>query len=152
MKKLKYQTEINAPASKVFRTMLGLDDIKTYEGWTAEFNPTSTYEGSWDKGSKILFVGTDEAGKRGGMVSEIADNVANEFVSIRHYGILDGDTEITSGPEVESWAGGLENYSFKEQNGVTTVTVEVDSTDEFAGYFDATWPKAFKKLKEIVEQ
>lgn len=47
--------------------MLGLSDIKTYQLWTKEFNPTSTYEGNWQKGSEIFFIGTDQNGKRGGM-------------------------------------------------------------------------------------
>ncbi|MTI39631.1 SRPBCC family protein [Fulvivirga lutimaris] len=152
MKKLKYQTVVNAPAKKAYRAMLGLDDIKTYEYWTAAFNPTSSYEGSWDKGSKILFVGTDPEGNKGGMVSEIAENIANKFVSIRHYGMLQGDKEITSGPEVEKWAGSLEEYTFEENDGTTTITVEVDADSDFAEYFDNTWPKAFEKLKEIAEQ
>ena len=152
MKKLKYQTIIQAPAEKVYRIMLGLDDIKTYEYWTASFNPTSTYEGSWDKGAKILFVGTDGDGKKGGMVSEIAENIPNQFVSIRHYGMLQGDKEITDGPEVEKWAGSLEDYRFEEKDGITTITVEVDADDEFAGYFDTTWPKAFEKLKDLAEK
>ena len=152
MKKLQFKIDINASAQKVYNTMLGIDNIKTYEQWTAEFNPTSTYEGNWDKGSKIYFVGTDENGKRGGMVSEIADNIPFEFVSIRHYGILDGENEITSGPDVEKWAGGLENYSFKEHNGVTTVTVESDVDEEYLGYFNTTWSKALNKLKELSEK
>ena len=151
MKKLQYTIEINASADEVYNTMLGLNNIETYNLWTAEFNPTSTYEGSWEKGSKILFVGTDENGKKGGMVSEIADNIPNQFISIRHYGILDGDKEITEGPDVEKWAGGLENYSFQEENGVTTVTVECDMADDYQDYFDTTWPKALKKLKELSE-
>ena len=64
--------------------MLGIDNIETYEQWTAEFNPTATYEESWEKGSKIYFIETDENGKRGGMVSEIADNIPFQFVPIRH--------------------------------------------------------------------
>ncbi len=151
MKKLKYQTEVKADVEKAYRTMLGLEDIKTYEYWTAEFNPTSTYEGSWEKGSKIYFIGTDENGTKGGMVSEIAENIQNKFVSIRHYGILNGDKEITEGPEVEKWAGGLENYGFEQNDEITTITVEVDITEEFAEFFDSTWPKALDKLKEIVE-
>src|SRR5690606_11745433 len=123
MKKLQFKTNINAPITKVYNTMLGLDDKATYEAWTAEFNPTSTYEGSWEKGSKILFIGVDENGKKGGMVSEIAENIPNRFVSIRHYGFLKGDTEITQGEDVEKWAGGLENYTFEENNGTTTVKV-----------------------------
>lgn len=151
MKKLQYTIEINASADEVYNTMLGIDNIETYNLWTAEFNPTSTYEGSWEKESKIYFVGTDENGKKGGMVSEIVENIPNQFVSIRHYGILDGDQEITEGPEVEKWAGGLENYSFQEENGVTTVTVECDMTEDYQDYFDTTWPKALKKLKELSE-
>lgn len=151
MKKIQFQIDIKASAEKVYRKMLGLDDIKTYEQWTAEFNPTSTYEGSWDKGSKIYFVGTDENGKRGGMVSEIADNVPFKFVSIRHMGMLDGEKEITEGPEVEPWVGALENYSFEEKDGLTTVTAETDTVEDFIDYFNTTWPNALNKLKEIVE-
>ncbi len=151
MKQLLYSITVNAPAKKAYETMLGLDKKVNYEQWTAAFNPTSSYEGNWDKGSKIYFVGTDENGNRGGMVSEIAENIPNEFVSIKHNGILNGDTEITEGPEVEAWAGGLENYRFKETNGKTTISIETDTTDDYAGYFDETWPKALQVLKELVE-
>jgi hypothetical protein len=152
MTKVHFKENINASAEKVYKTMLGIDDVKIYEQWTAEFNPTSTYEGKWDKGSKILFVGCDETGKRGGMVSEIAENIPNRFVSIRHYGILDGDTEIIEGPEVEKWTGGFENYSFEEKNGVTTITIEIDVTEEFMDYFNETWPRALKKIKLMCEE
>lgn len=152
MKKLQFKKDINASAEKVYNTMLGISNIETYEQWTSEFNPTSTYEGSWKKGTKIYFVGTDENGKRGGMVSEIADNIPFRFVSIRHYGILDGENEITEGPDVEKWAGGLENYSFHENNGVTTVTVESDVAEDYLDYFNTTWSKALNKLKELAEK
>lgn len=138
MKKLQFKKDIKASAEQVYRTMLGIDNIETYEKWTSEFNPTSSYEGSWEKGSKIYFIGTDEKGKRGGMVSEITDNIPFQFVSIRHYGILDGENEITDGAEVEKWAGGLENYSFHEHNGVTTVTVESDVAEDYLDYILTT--------------
>ena len=151
MKKLQFKIVINAPVVKVYNTMLGLDDKATYEAWAAEFNPTSTYEGSWEKGTKILFIGTGENGEKGGMVAEIAEHIPNKFVSIRSYGILKDDAEITTGEEVEKWAGGLENYTFEENNGITTVTVEVDMIDDFVGYFSETYPKALSKLKSILE-
>lgn len=152
MKKLKFKKEIKASAQKVYETMLGLKNKKTYEYWTAAFNPTSTYEGSWDKGSKILFVGVDENGKKGGMVSEIEENKPANFVSIRHYGFLDGDIEVTTGEQVEKWAGGHENYSFDESRGITTVTVEIDTIDDYLDFFNKTYPGALDKLKEISEQ
>lgn len=148
MKKLSYQIDIKAPVSKVYDSMIDKD---TYKQWTAEFNPTSDFEGGWNKGDKILFTGEHE-GKKGGMVAEIAENIPNKYISIRHIGILDGEEEITSGPQVEGWAGALENYSFEENEGVTTVKIDVDTNEEYLDYFDATWPKALNKLKEISEK
>lgn len=152
MKKLLYKISINAPLSKVYDIMLGLKSKSTYEQWTALFNPTSTYEGSWDKGNKILFVGVDEKGEKGGMVSRIAENIPNQFVSINHYGLLQGGKEITEGPEVEKWANGFENYTFEENKGATTVTVDLDTTEDFVGYMNDAYPKALDKLKEICEK
>ena len=152
MQKSHYSTTITAPASKVFDMMLGLSNKKTYEAWTAEFNPTSAYEGSWNKGSKMYFVGTDENGKRGGMISEIAANIPKKFISMRHYGILKGYEEISSGAEVEKWAGGFENYTLEENNGITKLIVEIDIIPEYQDFFDTTWPKALEKLKELVEK
>jgi hypothetical protein len=152
MKKLQFKKEINATAQKVYETMLGLNNKSTYEYWTAEFNPTSTYEGNWEKGSKILFVGVDENGKKGGMVSEIEEHKPASFVSIRHYGFLDGDIEITKGEQVEKWSGGHETYTYQENNGITTVIVEMDTIEEYLEYFNNTYPKALDKLKNICEQ
>lgn len=151
MKRLQFTVKINAPSAKVYDLMLGISNKQTYEQWTAAFNPTSTYEGTWEKGSKMLFIGVDENGEKGGMVSEINDNVLNQFVSIRHYGLVKANVEITSGPEVEKWANGLENYTFQEENGITTVTVDLDFSDDFVDYMNETYPKALDRLKEICE-
>jgi len=152
MKILQFKKEINATAQKVYDLMLGLNDKRTYEHWTSAFNPTSTYEGSWEKGSKIHFVGVDEHGKKGGMVSKIEDHQPAQFISIRHYGFLDGDMEITTGEQVEKWAGGHENYSYQENNGTTIVTVDIDVVEEYLDYFKNTYPTALDKLKEISER
>ncbi len=152
MKKIQFNLSINAPANKVYDIMLGISKKSTYEQWTALFNPTSTYDGSWNKGSKMLFIGTDEKGEKGGMVSEIFDNIPNRFVSIRHYGLLKDNVEITKGPEVEKWANGFENYTFEENNGTTTITVDLDTTEDFWDYMNQTFPKALDKLKEICEK
>lgn len=152
MKKLQFKVSINAPAAKIYDLMLGLSNKSTYEEWTSLFNPTSTYEGSWDKGTKILFVGVDEKGEKGGMVSKIAENIPNQFVSIQHYGLLKANKEITEGPEVEKWANGFENYTFEENNGRTTITVDLDTTEDFLDYMNEAYPKALNKLKEMCEQ
>ncbi len=151
MEKMKFTVGIEAPAARVFDMMLGIGNKSTYEQWTALFNPTSTFEGTWEKGSKMLFIGVDEHGEKGGLVSEIADNIPHRFISIRHYGLVQGSTEITEGTEVEKRANGFENYTFEEQLGTTTLTVDLDTTEEFVEYMNEHYPLALAKLKEICE-
>jgi hypothetical protein len=152
MTKLHFNVIINAPKNKVYALMLGMNSKSTYEYWVSVFNPTSTYEGSWEKGSKILFIGIDENGEKGGMVSRIAENIPNRFVSIQHYGLLNAGEEITEGPEVEKWANGFENYTFEENDGVSTVTIKLDTEEDFVDYMNENYPKALDKLKEMCEQ
>ena len=147
MKKLRFKIEINAPVAKVYNLMLGLEDKQNYQNWTAAFNPTSTYEGSWLKGSKILFIGIGEDGKRGGMIAEIVENIPNQFVSIHYRGILDGDKEIV----IEAWASGFENYKFEELGTATNLIIEGDILDEYFEYMNEVWPKALARLKEMAE-
>ncbi len=148
MEELKFEILINADPMTVHRLML---EDKTYREWTSAFNETSHYSGSWEKDSKIIFKGTDEKGNTGGMVSRIAENIPGKIVSIEHLGILSGDKEITSGPEVEGWKGAKEIYEFEESNGNTILHVRMDSNQEFKDYFAEIWPKALAKLKSICE-
>ncbi|MBL7766024.1 MAG: SRPBCC domain-containing protein [Chitinophagaceae bacterium] len=152
MKQLQFKVSIQAPVHKVYTLMLGLDNKSSYEQWTALFNPTSTYEGSWEKGNKMLFVGVDEKGEQGGMVSKIVENIPNQFVSIQHCGLLKGGQEILEGPEVDKWANGLENYSFEEHQGTTQLTVDLHCTEDFIDYMNEIYPKALDRLKELCEQ
>jgi uncharacterized protein YndB with AHSA1/START domain len=147
--RIRFEIEIDAPAEKVYRIML---DNNTYNEWTSVFNPSSRYEGSWDKGAKLRFVGTDKDGKVEGMVSKVRENIPNRYVSIEHYGMVSDGQEIVSGPEIQSWAGSQENYFFEEKDGKTKLTIELDSNAEFKLYFSDTYPKALEKLKEICER
>ncbi len=150
MENLHYQINIDAPIEKVYKAMLGIENKHTYEAWTAVFNPTSTFEGSWEEGSKIYFVGVDENGKKGGMIAKIEAHEPAKFVSIMHYGILDGENEITSGQMVEQWAGGHENYTFETIEGTTIVHVNVDVVSENIDFFNDNYPLALEKLKEVI--
>ena len=99
----------------------------------------------------MLFVGVDENGEKGGMISRIVAHEPNRFISIQHYGILKGDVELTEGEEVEEWAGGLENYTFEETNGTTIVRVDLDTAEDFLDYMNETYPLALAKLKKLCE-
>lgn len=139
---------IDAPVEKVYSTML---DEEHYLEWTAEFNPDSHYKGSWEKGSKILFLGSDQGDGIGGMVARVVENIPNRLVSIEHLGIVKNNEEITSGKEVEGWAGAQEVYTFREVKGKTLLEVDMDTNEEFKAFLSTTWPKALRKLKTICE-
>lgn len=146
---LHFEIVINNRAKSVFKTLISSE---TYSEWTSVFNPTSCFSGSWKKGSKILFLGTDKEGKTGGMVSRIRENIPGKFLSIEHLGVVHKGIEITNGPEAKDWAGSLENYTFSSYNDKTKLAVDIDSNDQFKSYFEKTWPKALEKLKSICEK
>ena len=127
---------------------------KTYREWTKEFNPNgSLYEGDWEKGSKIKFIGPDENGAEGGMLSEVYENIPNEYVSIKHIGMIVNGVEDTTSEMVTSWVPAFENYTFKDgENNTTDLFVEMDSNEEYTEMFKGLWPKALDKLKEICER
>jgi uncharacterized protein YndB with AHSA1/START domain len=147
--RMHFEIMIDASPEMVYQTMF---EDKNWRNWTAAFNPSSYYEGSWQKGSKMLFLGCDSEGNLGGMVSRVKENIPHTFVSIEHLGIINNGNEITSGPEVDGWAGALENYTFTNVNGQTKFEVDMDANEEFMSYLNETWPKALNRLKLICEQ
>ena len=149
MQKLNFSIDINAAKEKVWNSML---EDKTYRQWTEAFAPGSHYKGNWNKGSKILFLGPGENGEMGGMVSRIKENKLYEFISIEHLGIVQDGKEDTTSDAIKSWAGALENYTFKEKNNKTEVAVDIDVNDEYKDMFNDMWPKALAKLKAITEE
>lgn len=149
MQRLHFKIEIDAPKEKVWDTML---KDETYRIWTDVFAPGSYYEGSWNKGSKILFLALDQNGNPGGMLSRIKENRQYEFISIEHIGMVNNGKEDTSSDEAKNWAGVHENYTFKEINGKTEVIIEVDSNENFAEMFNDMWPRALQKLKQLAEE
>lgn len=144
MKTLHFSKTINAPAGKVWNTML---KDETYRQWTTAFTEGSHFEGSWEEGEKILFLDADGQG----MVSTIAENRPHEFISIKHLGIIHDGVEDTESEEAKKWAPAFENYTFTEEDGKTTVTVDMDIEEEHEEMFNGLWPKALQNLKELAE-
>lgn len=149
MKKLHFSIKIKASREKVWKTML---EDKTYRKWTSTFSPGSYYKGSWEKGSKILFIGPDpKTGEEGGMVSRIAENKPYEFISIEHLGIVHEGKEDTTSEEAKKWTPAFENYTFKETGGQTEVIVDMDTAEEMEAEFKKMWPESLLRLKELAE-
>ncbi len=145
VQKLHFSTRIIAPKGKVWDTML---NDESYRKWTSAFTEGSHYKGSWEKGSKILFLIPNGQG----MVSRIAENKLHEFISLELLGFVKDGKEDTESEEAKAMAGAHENYTFKESDGSTEVLVDMDSNGEYKALFEEAWPKALLKLKELSEK
>lgn len=145
MKKHQFKININAPCEKVWATLWGSD---TYSQWTAPFAAGSVAVTDWQKGSKALFLD----GRGHGMVSRIVENIPNEYMSIEHLGDVRDGVEDTRSGRVNEWAGAHEDYTLKNNNGITELTIDMDLMEEFAEMFNRTWPLALAKVKEIAEK
>jgi uncharacterized protein YndB with AHSA1/START domain len=145
MQKLKFSTTINASREAVWHALF---DDATYREWTAEFAEGSYADTDWKEGSKALFLTPQGEG----MVSRIAVNRPNEFLSIQHLGTVKDGVEDTESATAQGWAGSHENYTLTDApGGGVLLTIEMDATDEYKSYFDETWPKALDRLKRIAE-
>ena len=141
---------IEANKSKVWHTML---DDRTYRIWTQKFQEGSYYEGSWDKGSDIRFLATDNEGKTMGMFSQVNENIPYEFVSILHKGLISGDTIDTTSEECKKWDTSCESYRFNAINSESTeLIVEIRIPDEYSKMLEEMWLVALQSLKEICEE
>ncbi|HEY1041320.1 MAG TPA: SRPBCC domain-containing protein [Candidatus Paceibacterota bacterium] len=149
-----YSIVINAPKQKVWEIMLA---DATYREWTTAFSPDgSHFEGNWEEGSKIRFVGSDETAEIQGMVCIVKANKPGEFVSLEISGFAGPNgSEDTESDEAKKWKGGLENYTFIDHADGTELKIDLmneqEADPEFAEQMKAMWPAALKKLKEIVE-
>ena len=150
MLRLQYKITIAAPKQQVWQTML---DETTFREWASAFNPGTYFEGSWEKGREIRFLGTDpETGKIAGMFSRIHENRPYEFISIEHLGFIDGETVDTTSDLVKQWAPAYENYTFVESNGSTEVVVDLDAHEGYVEHYDQSWPQALRSLKMLAER
>lgn len=151
MERKEFTIVISAPASKVWEVLWGKS---TYSAWTAAFMegskvlPEKTSETDiWKKGNRVRFLGPDNDG----MISEIADNRSNEYMSIRHLGVVSKGVADLESPQSRDWAGSMENYTLKTSDGKTTLTVAMDITEDYLKYFQAAWPQALEKVKSLAE-
>jgi hypothetical protein len=145
MKTLHFNVRIHAPRERVWDTMLGQE---SYQRWTAVFCEGTYFEGSWNAGEKIRFLGP---GGSGGMTSVIAENRRPEFVSIKHLGCVTNGVDDFESALARGWASAFENYSFSTEGEYTLLKIDVDTTPELESYMVDAWPKALALLKTECE-
>jgi hypothetical protein len=146
MKTLHFSVRIEAPPALVWKVMLADD---TYRDWTSAFCEGSYFEGSWDQGSKMRFLAPGGEG----MVTVVAENRTNEFVSLRHIGVVKDGVEDTSSEAVRKWAPSYENYTFNalDDGSATDLRIDMDIEPQYEKHMADAWPKALARLKSVCE-
>jgi uncharacterized protein YndB with AHSA1/START domain len=144
METLQFKSVIHAPREKVWEILWGKE---SYPAWTAAFCEGSDVKTDWKEGSPALFTGPDG----GGISSEIVANRAPEFMSFRHLAELKNWVAVPETPESRQWAGAMENYTLREDAGITEVLVETDVVEEMKDYFIKAWPEALQNVKALAE-
>jgi hypothetical protein len=145
MKTLHYRTTISAGKQRVWQTML---DPVQYRKWAAAFSSDSQFEGEWREGSHMNFFDPAMGGTRA-LLEEVKPY---DLIRARHIALLEKDgTEDTESETAKKWIGAVEIYSFKEENGVTELSIEMKTPEDFVEMFNEGWPKAFQVLKDLCE-
>lgn len=139
MKKHQYSVTIHAPRQVVWDTML---QPETYQQWTTGFCEGSYYEGSWEAGSSIRFLGPSGEG----MKAVIAENRPLAFISIRHLSCFTKEKEDIMAEAL------FENYTFREVDGGTELLVDIDCLEAYESMFEEMWPRSLQLLKDLCEK
>lgn len=144
MQQIHFSITIDAPKEKVWKALW---KDSNYRNWTSAFCEGSHAEtDDWKEGTKVLFLSLGS----NGIVSEVAVNCPNELMSFKHLGEVKEGVEDTSSEKVKPWAGAMEKYTLNETAGKTTLTIDLDITEEYKDYFLETWPKALDKIKALI--
>lgn len=144
MKTLTFTSTIEASAAKVW---FALWNDYSYRQWTGAFYPGSYAISEWQLGSRIQFVTPDGSG----IDSTITEMVPNEKMVFTHRGTLKNFELLVDDPESLTWKDASESYFLKEENGTTTLTVMLTSTEEFIDHFSEVFPKSLAIVKERAE-
>jgi len=144
MERIYFKIEIDASKEKIWDILW--DDI-SYPIWTAPFAEGSKAVTDWKVDSKVLFLNAEG----NGMVSKIADHIPNEYLSIQHLGIYKNGIEDYESEEVKKWGNAYENYKLSLRDAKALLSVELDTIEEYKGYFEEKWPVALAKIKELAE-
>ncbi|MFC0345109.1 SRPBCC domain-containing protein [Epilithonimonas hispanica] len=102
----------------------------------------------WQVGRKTYFT---DSSKKNGMVSTIERMEEPKYLIFKHLGEMVDGVEDVDSEKVKAWNGSLEAYYLEENNGKTTLTIEVDSNDEFKDMFDNGFKKGLEVIKNLSE-
>jgi Activator of Hsp90 ATPase homolog 1-like protein len=143
MKKQQFLIEIKAPRERVWSTLW---EDKTFRDWGNIIDEGQYMVGEIKEGNEVQFISSVSGY---GVTSLVEKLVPNEFVLFRQM----ADTMDSGKREREmEWTGGTESYSLAKNDGVTTLTVDIDVPLGQEETFKVRFPKALERVKTLAEK
>ena len=143
MKKQQFSIEIQAPRTRVWQTLW---QDKTFRDWASIIDEGTYMVGELIEGSEVQYISSVSGY---GVTSLVEKLTGSEFVLFRQM----ADTKDSGEREREKeWTGGTESYSLAENDGVTTLTVNIDVPPGQEETFKVRFPKALERVKILAEK
>ena len=143
MQKQQFSIEIQTSREKVWHTLWA---DKTFRDWASIIDEGQYMVGELEEGNEVQFISSVSSY---GVTSLVAKLVPDEFVLFRQM----ADTKDSGEREREKeWTGGTESYSLAENDGITTLTVDIDVPPGQEETFKDRLPKALARVKVLAEK
>ena len=144
MRTLHFRITIAASRAAVCRVLL---DDAMFTQWASSFAEGSYFEGDWHQDGVIRFLTPGAEG----MLSAIAENRPHERLSIKPIGTVNPGIHHTDSDAAKSWTTSYENYSLKNIDGGTELTIDMNVPPGYEGVFWHTSPRALKAISRFAE-
>lgn len=142
MHEMKFTIDIKATKERVWKTLW---EDKSLRQWAGIIDPGTYMVGDLKEGAEVQFISAENGY---GVTSLVEKLTANDYLRLRHQ----ADTKESGQQEREKqWTGGAESYSLTEKNGVTNLVITFDIPPELEDYFNDTYPKALRCIKQLAE-
>lgn len=138
MVNLKFSEEISATPEKIWEILWSKD---SYGKWAGSLAKDIYFEGDWSEGSEMSFFDAE----KNGMYNLVLRNIPTKEMQIKHLGWIFGGEK-----KPENWHSGEKFLLEKNENG-TVLSIAVDTTEEFASFYENKFPAALKKIKQLSE-
>ncbi len=144
MQHLLFTEPIKASRERIWQVLW---DEATYPHWTAPFGEGGQARSDWKEGSRVYFLSAEGDG----MFALIDRKDEPGFISFTHQGVFKDGQEQPQDEATKVWSGAREQYTLKEHDGGTILTVEMDVVDSEAASFQQMFPKALAIVKRLAE-
>ena len=143
MQKQQFSIEIKTPRERVWNNLW---EDKTFRDWASIVDEGMYMVGEIKEGNEVQFISSVSGY---GVTSLIEKLALKEFVLFRQI----ADTKDSGEQEREKeWTDGTESYSLAENDGVTTLTVDIDVPPGQEETFKVRFPKALERVKILAEK